>query len=68
MRFSFLELRHDTRGAGRPVLAVGQVNAGATECMLCIVVVDGIVGPSALALWLLYIYIGLAVPANSSIV
>ena len=30
----------------------------------CIVVVDGIVGPSALALWLLYIYIGLAVPAD----
>ena len=31
----------------------------------CIVDVDGIVGPSALALWLLYIYIGLAVPANN---
>ena len=31
----------------------------------CTVVVNGIVGPSALALWLLYIYIGLAVPANT---
>ena len=31
----------------------------------CIVDVDEIVRPSALALWLLYIYIGLAVPANT---